>query len=279
MKPDSETLRRLYIDEKLPTRVIADMYDVAHISVGRWLKSYGISARPTGKGLNHRGVTPPTKEELIDLIHAQHLSYDAIGDMFGVTRSAVYRWTKQHNMEGASIWVTRRKGVIPELPDKEELEDLYSSGLSTSDIGSLYGVSSTSIKNLLHEFEIPVRLSGWSNGATYICRDGMRVRSSYEMRVGNWLIEQNLLFVYEPPLPFSSKYHADFFVNGWYIEIWGVTNSPTYNRRKKFKLSKYTEYGIPLINIYAHSFDAAHDNWERKLAICLTTPMPLLDWQ
>jgi hypothetical protein len=84
--------------------------------------------------------------------------------------------------------------------------------------------------------------------------------------VADWLHEQDVDYVYEPPLPFPDPGSADFLANGWYIEIWGVTHSESYQARKEAKRAGYTQISAPLIEIPVHSFDTGRNElWIRKL--------------
>jgi transposase len=268
-KPDRETLDRLYTRERLSTRQIAEQFGVSHMSVKRWLRADNITRRPASRGLAHRGQEQPTRDELQRLVHHDHKSFRAIGEIFGVDATAVAQWVTKHGLTRPTIWGTRRKGHSPTLPTATTLRDLYERGLSTEAIGHLYGVSTGPILRLCREHGIELRPAGW-NGLI-LCEDGHRVRSSYEFRVDNWLHTNGIAHQYEPVTPFDRRCRADFLANGWYIEIWGVTTSAIYRARRDRKRRLYAAHDLPLIEIGAHAFDKAHDGlWERRLAHCLT---------
>lgn len=270
--PDAVTLRQLYEGERLSLRDIAIRFNVEHISVGRWFRKYGIPRRATGRGLAHRGKPEPIADDLRRFVHEEHRSYEEIAAVYGVDPSAVRHWLLKHGIPCPTAWGTRRKGNEPTLPNEEELRCLYGRGFSTDAIGQLYGVSGTPILNLCREFGITLRDSGW--GGRPVCDDGHRVRSSYEFRVDNWLTQHGIAHTYEPTVPFDRRCRSDFLANGWYIEIWGVTNSRAYTERKERKQRLYRMNDLPLIELSPHAFDAAHAGlWERKLAQCL---MPIL---
>ena len=278
MKPTKETLENLYVTERLATRAIAALYSVKHISVRRWLISYGIPARPTGRGLAHRGMVAPTKDELHRMVHIEHRPYREIAALYGVDFTAIPHWMKKHGVPTLTRAESRRKGVI--LPDGATLESQYTSGLSLATIADIHGIGQGIIKRLCRQYGITLRLDGWNGGQRMACNDGHLVRSSYELRVDNWLSEHQIAHFYEPVLPFDRRFHADFLANGWYLEIWGVKNSARYTARKERKLRMYHAQHAALIEIPLWEFDTAHEGlWIRRLESCLipqTDPSVLL---
>src|SRR6266568_3231808 len=272
-RPDYETVYRLYITERLTTRQIGSQYGVSKTEILRWLRFYDISRRAANSGLLNRGMVEPTKEELEYFIHVEHRSYDEIGKMYGVDKTAVSHWLRRHQISRPAIWETRRKGVQIILPTQEELRQMYlEDGLSLDQIGAKHGVSSGPIAQLCKEFDIPVRLGGFNGGIRFTCNDGHLVRSTYELRVDNWLHEHGIAHEYEPRLPFEQRYYADFLVNSWYIEIWGVTESTDYAQRKARKISLYRTHQIPLIQLSIDSFsERRKDDWKRRLTHCFTS--------
>jgi hypothetical protein len=266
--PDAATLHQLYRVEGLTLRTIADRFGVRHISVRRWFRKYGLEPRATGRGLAHYGRAEPSRDQLQRLVHEEYRSYQQIGALFNVDPAAVGHWLVKHKIARPTAWQTRRKGATPILPTANELRALYERGLSTDAIGQLHGVSGEPIRRLCKEFGITLRDAGW-NGLI-LCDDGHRVRSSYEFRVDSWLTARGVAHTYEPALPFDHRCKADFLANGWYIEIWGVLNNPSYRRRRERKRRLYTEHQLPLIEISAHAFAQAHHGlWMRRLAQCL----------
>jgi hypothetical protein len=161
-------------------------------------------------------------------------------------------------------------------PEQAELRRLYESeGMVTRQIASHFGVSHMAVKRWLRQDGILVRPDGWNGGVRWICDDGHRVRSSYEQRVDNWLNHHAIDHTYEPVLPCDRRYHADFLANGWYIEVWGVRDSPRYVTRRNHKRALYAAHNLPLIQISYAAFDTAHsDLWVRLLQACVT-PAPL----
>lgn len=259
----------MYLSQRMTSYQIADKFRVDRVSAVRWLNRYGITLRAANDGLENRGVTPPTKEELERMVHAEHLSYKEVAAKFGVDFTAVPHWLKKHGVtrpEGCLAF--RKRGVA--LPDADVLQSMYGEGLSTRLIALHFNVSSATIKALLKQYDIEARPSGFNGGKRLTCDDGTIVKSVYEQRVANWLVANALAFEYEPKLPFSNSLKGDFLVNGWFIEVWGVEGSARYDARRERKVSLYATHELPLIELLPrHLYTAALG---RRLAKCRLSP-------
>ena len=272
--PEQETLKDLYITKRMSTRQIGAHFNVSKTEVRRWLIEYDITRRPPGNGLLYRGIQEPTKEELQYLVHEKHQSYREIGEMFGASGSAVTHWLRKHNIPQPEIWDTRYKGNRPTLPTRDELATLYKSGMTLDAIGDMFGVSGSTISQICDSYGIQVNPDGWNNGKRYLCQDGHTVKSIYEQRVDDWLSTHNVPHTYEPQLPCDRRYKADFLANGWYIEVWGVTNNSDYNRRRKQKCQLYSQHQYPLIELGLGCFNRKRQGLlERRLTKTLQAPV------
>lgn len=272
MKPDRETLRHLYEDDRSSTRQIGEKYGVAHITVRRWLTGYGIEVRPTGRGLVNRGIVEPTADELHHMVHVEHLSYRDIAGRYGVDFTAIPHWLERYNVPRPTVWGTRRKGRKIRLPGPEELRHRREYGESLRSIAASYGVPHAAISALCQQHGIPVDRDGWDNGRRYPCLDGHEGRSVYEQRVDNWLSEHGLAHEVEPRYPFDLRCRADFLVGDTYIEVWGVTENATYAKRKARKIQQCRKHNLPLIQINCWQF-AKGRRWWRPLEKLLQDPV------
>lgn len=263
------TLEKLYLTDKLSTRAIAEMYGVRHITIRRWLISYGIPARPNGRGLQNRGIVEPSKDDIYRMVHQDFLTYPQIAEKYGVDSSAIRHWLIKHSIPMPELGQSRRKAIKPS-PELSEVANLYESGQSLDALVEKYSVCVDQIKDWLSQGSVNLRDGGWNKGQRFTCDDGHRVRSTYELRVDNWLSENGIDHIYEPSLPFDKRSHADFLANGWFIEIWGVTNLDTYKQRKTRKQALYQFHQLPLIEISAASFTKrSNGQWKRSLRRCL----------
>lgn len=268
-------LHRLYWDEGMSTRAIAERHGVSHMTIKRYLRRHEIPRRPVGRGLVNRGAESPSPETLRRLVHDEHLSYIDIAARYGVHPTAVPHWLDKHRIERPTIWGTRRKGAKVALPDADELALLVAEGLSLEDIGRRFGVSTSPIVQLCRDYDITTRLPGWRNGHRFHATDGHDVRSTYELRVCEWLESHDVPHDYEPRLSFDRRCSADFLANGWYIEVWGVAGSARYKTRQARKRALYAEHGLPLIEIsYFHFQTKRAALLERRLSRVLVAPTP-----
>jgi transposase len=270
MTPTKEHLLDLYETQRLTTRKIGVILNVSKTSVIRWLNLYDIKKRPANCGLENKGLRQPTREELLDFICVKFHSYREIAEIYKVDGSAVMHWLKRFEIKPNKTWETRRNGVVPKTPTRDELVELYvKQKLPLSEIAEFYGVTIPTITPYFEKFWIKIRLAGF-RGKRFICNDGHKVMSSYELRVDNWLFENNISHVYEPPIPYKTNFRSDFFAKGYHIEVWGISKSEKYKKRRTEKQNFYKLNNIPLIEINWHDFSAkANERWKRKLECAL----------
>lgn len=268
--PPEGELRNLYEVQRMTAEQIGEKHGVSHGLVLQWLRRYGIQARPSGTGLAQRGIEPPTSEELTRMIHTDRLTYGQIAVQYGVDQSAVMHWLNKHGIERPLTWLDQHN--TPETVDA--MRSAYEAGASLDDIGQHWGgVTRTMVVRLLKAHGVQLRPDGWEGGKRFTCQDGHLVRSTYERRVDDWLSEHGVEHIYEPSLPFSPMHKADFLANGWYIEVWGVTQNQAYQERKQRKLELYAANNCPLIEIPYYAFAKAWKGlWIRRLEQCLTRP-------
>ena len=270
LSPPENELRNLYEAQRLTAEQVGERFGVSRGLVLQWLRRYGIQARPSGTGLAQRGIEPPTCEELTRMIHTDRLTYAQIAVQYGVDQSAVMHWLNKHGIERPLTWFEEHSA--PET--LATMRAAYESGASLDDIGQYWGgVVGTTVNVLFKAHGIPLRSDGWKGGQRFACQDGHLVRSTYERRVDDWLHEHGVEHIYEPSLPFSPMHKADFLANGWYIEVWGVTNNQAYQERKQRKSELYATNNAPLIEIPYFAFSRqSKDLWIRRLHQCLTRP-------
>lgn len=269
-KPDVEVLRNLYCEQRLSTGAVGAQFGVSGVTAAKWLKSYGIAMRHNGTGLAARGIEPPSRDELFAMIHMDRLTYAQIGAQYGVDQSAVQYWLDKHGIERPLTWLEQHDN--PETVTA--MIAAYESGASIADIGQHWGgVTRTMVTRLFKAHGVALRSEGWDGGKRFACQDGHLVRSTYELRIDDWLNEHGIEHTYEPSLLFSPAHKADFLANGWYIEVWGVTDNQAYQERKQRKLELYAANNAPLIEVPYYAFaKAQRDLWIRRLQQCLTHP-------
>lgn len=268
-RPSPEELRALYVDQRLSSLAIAERCQVEKITVLRWLRAAGIERRPVGSGLANRGVEMPTAEELHRLIHVENIGLRGVAERYGVYYTAVGKWLDRYGIERPTVWQTRRRGEIPAEPTEEELRERIAAGESLSAIARDYPVSSTLIRQRCRTYGIEFQRDGWQLGKRFPCADGHLARSTYELRVDDWLFDHGLQHDVEPAYPWDRRYRADFLVGQTYIEVWGVTNNAAYRERRALKIQRCAETGLDLIQINYGQFSRGR-RWWRPLEQLLT---------
>lgn len=274
--PPETELRSYYEDQFLSTRQIASIYKVDKSTITRWLRGHNITVRPPSQGIIHRGGKFPDPKDLYRFVHIDKLTYPEIATKYGCDPSAVGHWLDKFDIPrpGHHLRYKEQRDKAMSLLPKQVLHDLYiNKKLSLRNISNMYGLAESMITWLCKKYHIKRRPEGW-NKTRFKCQDGHMVRSSYELRVDNWLYKHKVQHVYDPRLPFDRRYKADFLANNWYIEIWGVVGSKVYKRRKEKKLIMYKANNVPLIEIPVHAFDSSRNRqWERLLSLCFQQPM------
>lgn len=258
-RPPVEELRALYLDSQVGMRVIGKRYGVSRGTVRQWLRTYEIPVKPTGNGLAQRGLAMPTRDELERLIYADRLTYKEVGKRYGVDKTAVPYWLDRYGIPRP----TRTRINF------EVVRDLYTAGLSAEVIGKDLGCSKSTILSFLHQMGISRRAEGWRG--LIRARDGQLVRSTYELRVADWLSGHGIVYEYEPRVPFGhGNTRADFLANGWYIEVWGVHSNAPYKRKREAKVAAYHSLSLPLIELCPNHFSARDGHlFEHRLSPCL----------
>lgn len=134
----------------------------------------------------------------------------------------------------------------------DEIKRLYEHGYSALAIGEKFGVSATPITTRLKKMGVTFR-GGW--GTKITGEDGHVTRSTLECNVCNWLFRHGVGHITEPPCPWchlntKSRMRADFLVGDVYIEVWGVNNSPDYDRQASYKRRQYAKHGATLLEVF-----------------------------
>lgn len=246
--PTKDELIEFYMVKSLSLKDIGEAYGVSAHTAGSWFSAYGIPVGRLSRKLYERGIEFPTKEELFDMIHDQRLSYAQVAAKYGVDQSLVPTWLDKYGIDRHKTWHDLHNNPN----DVAAMRALYDEGLSLAEIGQMYGVGKGPVKLLFLANGVEIRKDGWQ-GKRFETKRGELVRSTYEREVADWLHEQGIDYIYEPPLPFSNQGSADFWANGWYIEVWGMATEK-YLERQRVKLSGYADAKAPLIEIPASAF-------------------------
>ncbi|CAG0994301.1 hypothetical protein FLAV_02484 [Flavobacteriales bacterium] len=99
-------------------------------------------------------------------------------------------------------------------------------------------------------------------------KHGLSVRSRIERTIAEFLMENGIIFQYEPTLILDGEeLHPDFYIQtiGIYLEHWG-SDEPSYveNRRKKEEI--YRKYNIKYISTEESDVDNIYDKLKIELS-------------
>jgi transposase len=150
-RPDSVTLSRLYVDDKMTIAALAAQFGVAAQTVHNWLVAAGVPRRPS-PAEPRRDVND---EDIVGLYCRQGMTAAEISARLGCSTSLVYSRL-------ARLGVARRPRVSRRArPDGTELAHLYTErGLSLREIAELHGVSAQSVRRWLLDARIDRRRPG-----------------------------------------------------------------------------------------------------------------------
>lgn len=233
--PQRDILHQMYTEENRTLNDIAAHFGVTHGTASKWIRQYNL--------IRKRDLL--TAELLQELTDAG-FNHVQIAEMYNCDNGFVSKRAK-------ALGVHHLHPKQDTAPEAHVLEHLYyREGKSTAEIAELFGVIPGTVARWFMRRQIPLAPSSCF-GRVGIADDGHQVKSSLELQVDNWLSEHNLAHEYEPPIS-GTHYRADFLVNGYYIEIWGMIDIPFYQDRHDRKLLLYEERKLPLLSLYPNDF-------------------------
>lgn len=268
LEPFAKEIIRLYQEEHATTREIGARFGASKHPVLDLLKRHNIARRKS-----RSPGRKATEAELRQWILVDHLSLVEIAQIVGCDGSAVTYWLREYNIpwEGNTWGQRNAKRNIVEVP-AEQLRDMYETkGMSFQNIANECGTSTEWVRLRIQRYGIPVRSGGWQ-GKRFLCADNHLVKSTYELRVDDWLFSNGIGHEYEMPIGFGGSSTADFLTDtGVFIEVWGVAVNAVYQERRARKIAWYQSQCASLISINYWDFDASRNSlWIRKLsgALC-----------
>lgn len=103
---DRETLERLYLEEGLTTREIADRLGCGKSTASKWVNKFDIETRQQGPEPEY--PTLRDEDELKRLYHDEGLSQPEIAEKLGCYDTTVSKWFRKHGIETDDREYTRR---------------------------------------------------------------------------------------------------------------------------------------------------------------------------
>ena len=102
---------------------------------------------------------------------------------------------------------------------------------------------------------LPEQVLSGKYGYFCIAKDGHKCRSLAELKIDNFLYDNNVSHEIEPPYPFHDKYNknekkrADWKIGDMYIEYWGLADQSHYRNKMQDKIKMAEELNISLIGL------------------------------
>jgi len=258
-----EELDNLYIKQNLSAERIAKIKGCGRSTIFNNLKLFDIPRRSFE-------FPKITREVLNELYLKRKYSTYKIANIFGCCEETVRKKLKKFGIErrlGTAHCHGTSHPYYNHFLDDEIIKDLYVKGGWPSErIAECFKTNSAMILRRLRKMGVEIINKGFSNGAPYVCEDGHKVRSFYEKQVDDWLTKHQIKHQYNYSLPFGGTSSADFKVDGYFIEIWGVVGADWYNQRRREKIKQYRSRAMNLIQLYPRD---VMKNLDEKLAVLL----------
>jgi transposase len=156
--PTKEKLEELYIRQrKNASQIGAELGGVSDVYILSLLKEYSLPIRSSLEARLPPDFVKPTKEELEQLYVIEGRRPKEIGEMFGVSSSAVFDWLREKNIPIRDRTLAHLPPGVKK-PTKEELEQWYTvEQMSFTQIAKKVGVTPRSVINWLEGNNIPLR--------------------------------------------------------------------------------------------------------------------------
>ena len=150
-KPPKEELEKMY-DELRSTYKVGEKYGVGSGTVNRWMKQDGIERMSISEAKLPKGIKKPPKEEL-EKMYDELRSTTKVAKYYKVSPGTIRNWMEKDGIERMSI----SEAMLPKdfkKPTKEELEKAYEELGNTRKVAEKYGVSQSTIWELMKQYEI-----------------------------------------------------------------------------------------------------------------------------
>ncbi|RFZ78232.1 hypothetical protein DS742_14030 [Lacrimispora amygdalina] len=213
------------------------------------LFKYKRACKEHGKSLSSRDITRLSKSNK-EYIYSTEAYLNHFGTLHNLQE--ICGFVKTHPGKGASrlemiVCLQKLGKLLGRRPTQKDLI-LYDFMPSCSTYISEFG----SFKEALKE-------SGYSKINVLKTKNGVKCRSTYELKFAQMLERYNINFenemLYSTIIPnFKRKYRFDFvlFIDGQkiYVELFGIEGNLKYEKRKQEKINLCRKYNVPLIDLY-----------------------------
>lgn len=105
-RPDEQTLRKLYLEDKLSLTDIASHYGVWFSTVANWMQGYGIRRRTPTKAAriaNTKQEFSVSRNELAQLYYGEHMTLEQLSCKFDKSISTINFWMKRYGIRKSQV--------------------------------------------------------------------------------------------------------------------------------------------------------------------------------
>lgn len=157
---DKETLSKLYHEEGLTQREIAEKYGVTRVTISDWMNRHDIKTVQDGPWED--------KSKFEELFKDRGMTLSQMAEEWDCGRSTIHRWKKRHGIDRIKAneyrvvrkrparYSTTKEGY--ELSENQYLGDSYQVGIHRLVAVAEYGIEAVKDKVVHHKNEIP-----WDN--------------------------------------------------------------------------------------------------------------------
>lgn len=213
------------------------------------LLKYKKACRDYGHTLTSREITKLSRENK-DYIYSTEAYSNHFGtihnlqEICGLEKTIPGRGADRKELIEKLQWLGSELGRRPIQADLIYYKNIPSANTYVNEFGS---------------FKIALNEAGYKKQKVLKTKNGIKVRSWYELKIAQVLESYNILYkneiMYKDVIPnFKKKYRFDFRViydnKLFYIELFGIQGNDLYEKRKQEKIQLCKKHNIPLIQLY-----------------------------
>ena len=157
---DHDRLHELYVDQQMTVREVAEQLGVSHNRVIRELALAGIPRRSRHHRPPNQRRAEVTEAALHDLYIEQRLTVKQTATALGVSDEYVRKRLRECGIAKRPGSFTPKTMYAPDELQQLSVERYVDAGMTMADTGAELGVSSTRVRQSLHEAQAPVRPGG-----------------------------------------------------------------------------------------------------------------------
>ncbi|MBU1203691.1 MAG: hypothetical protein KKG60_01335 [Nanoarchaeota archaeon] len=156
-EPIDIILTRLYHTERKNLEETGEYLNTSSTNLKKMLDKAGIKRRTTSESRLPPDFKEPTKDQLYQWYRLEGKSLKEIGDMFGISQTAVRKRLIKKKIP-IKTWLESRLPPNSKEPTRDQLYHWYRlEGKSLKEIGDMFGISGSAVKKILDDKKIPTK--------------------------------------------------------------------------------------------------------------------------